>query len=445
MSKRRKEGDGAPSEELKIRTAPVDDDGRFGRMALIFPDGKRFSLEHATVIGSGEGVDVHLDDPCVSRRHCVIEPTEERVTVRDLASTNGTLLNGVRVPIAELRPGLVLTLGTTRLRVAMDTKVDAEIVGESAPMQRMRAEITRYAVVPMPVLVLGETGTGKELVARALHDQSGRRGAFVPVNCGSLPKDLIESEMFGHERGAFTGAETRRKGFFQEADGGTLFLDEIGELPETLQTRLLRVLESGVVRPVGSTREHFVNVRVVAATHVDLERAVAQGRFRSDLYYRLNAASIHTPSLRSRRSDIPLLVERILQDEAALGHRCRLSGESMGALMEHSWPGNVRELKNVLRRAAAVGSSVLQPEDLRIGDLALSVDDDVVTICGQTYVQIEKEILSRTVRRCDGNQRAASAELDMPRSTLNDKLRRYRIDAKEMLKSKRKKGDKDER
>ncbi len=444
MAKRRRDGDDAPREELKVRTAPVDDDGRFGRMALIFPDGKRVPLERATVIGSGDGVDVRLDDPCVSRRHCVIEPTDERVLVRDLASTNGTLLNGVRVPVAELRPGLVLTLGTTRLRIAMDTKIDAEIVGESAPMQRMRAEIARLAVVPLPVLVLGETGTGKELVARALHDQSGRRGPFVPVNCGSLPKELIESEMFGHERGAFTGAETRRKGFFQEADGGTLFLDEIGELPEALQTRLLRVLENGVVRPVGSTREFVVNVRVVAATHVDLERAVTLGRFRSDLYYRLNASSVRTPPLRSRRPDIPLLVERILADEAALGHRCRISGEAMGILMDHAWPGTVRELKNVLRRAVALGSSVIQPADLRIGDAMLGGDDDVVPICGQTYVQIEKEILSRTLRRCDGNQRATSLMLDIPRSTLNDKLRRYNIEPKELVKARpraRKKDD----
>jgi two-component system response regulator HydG len=441
MARRRRTDDGqdAPQMELKIRTAPVDDDGRFGRMALIFPDGRRVPLEHPMVLGTGDEVDLHIDDPCVSRRHCVIEPTAERVLVRDLASTNGTLLNGVRVPTAELRPGLVLTLGTTRLRVAMDTKVDAEIVGESAPMQRLRGEIARLAVVPMPVLVLGETGTGKELVARALHDQSGRRGHFVPVNCGSLPKELIESEMFGHERGAFTGAETRRKGFFQEADAGTLFLDEIGELPETLQTRLLRALESGVVRPVGATREHAVNVRVVAATHVNLERAVELGRFRRDLYYRLNAASVRTPPLRSRRSDIPLLAERILQDEAALGHRCRLSGDAMGALMEHAWPGNVRELKNVLRRATAMGNSVLGVDDLRLGDAVLTGDDDSVTINGQTYEQIEKEVLSRTVRRCHGNQRAASAELAMPRSTLNDKLRRYGIEPRDQLGAKDKK------
>ena len=441
MAKRRKQGDDAPREELKGRTAPVDDDGRFGRLALILPDGKRIPLERATVIGSGDGVDVRLDDPCVSRRHCVIEPTEERVIVRDLASTNGTLLNGIRVPAAELRPGLVLTLGATRVRIAMDTKTDAEIVGESGPMQRMRAEVARLAIVPLPVLVLGETGTGKELVARALHDQSGRRGPFVPVNCGSLPKELIESELFGHERGAFTGAETRRKGFFQEADCGTLFLDEIGELPLALQTRLLRVLETGAIRPVGAVREIAVNVRVVAATHVDLERAVALGRFRHDLYFRLNASSVHTPPLRSRRADIPLLVERILADEAALGHRCRISGEALGLLMEHSWPGNVRELKNVLRRAVALGAHAIQPADLRLGEYARAPDDDVVTICGQTYEQIEREILSRTVRRCDGNQRAAAGELDIPRSTLNDKLRRYKIEPKHLRARSRKPDD----
>ncbi|HEY2744149.1 MAG TPA: sigma 54-interacting transcriptional regulator [Polyangia bacterium] len=435
MARRRKhDGSGAPAEEQhKGRTAPIDDEGSFGRMALIFPDGKRLPLERATVIGTDEGVDARLDDPCVSRRHCVIEPSEERVIVRDLASTNGTLVNGIRVPTAELRPGLVLTLGNTRLRVAMDSKVDAEIVGESAPMQRMRVELARLAVVPMPVLVRGETGTGKELVARALHDQSGRRGAFIAVNCGSLPRELIESELFGHERGAFTGAETRRIGFFQAADGGTLFLDEIGELPEALQTRLLRVLESGVVRPVGANRETTVNVRVVAATHVDLERAVRTGAFRADLYFRLAAAKIETPTLRSRRSDIPLLVERVLKDEAALGHRCRLSADAMGELMEHSWPGNVRELKNVLRRAAALGNGVIEPDDLRLGESWLGGGgDDIVAIAGQTFEQLEKEILSRAVRRCDGNQRAAAGELDIPRSTLNDKLRRYRIDPKEM-------------
>ena len=419
----------APKKELRVRTAPVDDDGSFGRLALILPDGRRLPIAQPVVIGTAAEADLRLEDPWVSRRHCVIEPRETGVLVRDLASTNGTLVNGVRVPHAELRPGVIITVGETRLRVALDQKVDAAIVGDSAVMQQLRGEIARLAGLPLPVLILGETGTGKELVAQALHDQSGRRGNFVPVNCGSVPRELVESELFGHERGAFTGADARRAGLFQEADGGTLFLDEIGELPEQLQPRLLRALESGVIRPVGSSRELRVHVRVVAATHVNLERAVAAGRFRRDLLYRLNAAVITTPPLRARRADIPLLVERILREEAAHGLRCRVSEAAMAALLQHSWPGNVRELKNVLRRAAALGGAVLEPHDLTFGAAALEDDDGVVQIAGQTMEEIEREVLTRTVRRCGGNQRAASLELDMARSTLNDKLKRYGIDA----------------
>jgi two-component system response regulator HydG len=423
------DADFAPRVEQRGPTRPVDDDGRFGRLVLLTPDGQRRSVAREIAIGSAPENDISLpNDPCVSRKHCVIAPSEGRVVVRDLLSTNGTWVNGVRVPHAELRPGTVLTVGGTRLRVVLDERTEAAIVGESAAMQRLRVDIGKLATVPLPVLIHGETGTGKELVAKALHDQSGRRGQFVPVNCGSIPKELIESELFGHERGAFTGANARRNGLFQEADGGTLFLDEIGELPEALQTRLLRALESGVVRPVGATREAMVNVRVVAATHVDLERAVADGRFRRDLYYRLAAAVITTPPLRARRSDVPLLAERILQEEAAMGVRCELSAEAMAALMEYPWPGNVRELKNVLRRAAALGGAMLEAHDFNFGTMLATVDEDAVQIQGQTFEQIERQVLERTVRRCGGNQRAASEELRIPRSTLNDKLRRYGIE-----------------
>jgi DNA-binding NtrC family response regulator len=425
------DADFAPrGEQRSSATRPVDDDGRFGRLVLVTPDGQRRSVLREIAIGSAPDNDLCLaNDPCVSRRHCVIAPVEGRFVVRDLVSTNGTWVNGVRVPHAELRPGTTLTVGGTRLRVVLDERTDAAIVGESGAMQRLRVDIGKLSSVPLPVLVFGETGTGKELVAKALHEQSGRRGQFVPVNCGSIPKDLIESELFGHERGAFTGAGTRKNGLFQEADRGTLFLDEIGELPEQLQTRLLRALENGVVRPVGATREAMVNVRVVAATHVDLERAVADGRFRRDLYYRLAAAVITTPTLRARRSDIPLLAERILAEEAAMGVRCQLSADAMASLMEYPWPGNVRELKNVLRRAAALGGATLEPHDFTFGSaLAATDEEDAVQIQGQTFEQIERQVLERTVRRCGGNQRAASEELRIPRSTLNDKLRRYGIE-----------------
>lgn len=418
----------APQQELRSRTAPLADEGGFGRLVLLLPNGSRLPIVKSVVVGSAAGVDLQLDDPWVSRRHCVIEPREIGVVVRDLTSTNGTLVNGVRVSHAELRPGLVITIGSTRLRVVADAPPDASIVGESEPMRRLRAEIGRLAAAPLPVLILGETGTGKELVAQALHDQSGRRGHFVPVNCGSVPRELVESELFGHERGAFTGATTRRTGLFAEADEGTLFLDEIGELPTELQPRLLRVLENGLIRPVGAARERRVLVRVVAATHVNLERAVAAGRFRRDLLYRLNAAVIRTPPLRARRTDIPLLAARILHEEAAQGSPCQLSDAALDVLWRHAWPGNVRELKNVLRRAVALGGAVLEPHDFELDTpLSPDEDDDVLQIAGQTMEAIEREVLTRTVRRCGGNQRAASLELDMARSTLNDKLKRYGI------------------
>ena len=312
----------------------------------------------------------------------------------------------------SIRPGHVLTLGNTRLRVAIDAKVDAEIVGESAAMQQMRREIARLAAVPMPVLILGETGTGKELVARALHDQSGRRGEFVAVNCGSLPKELIESELFGHERGAFTGADARRIGLFQAADGGTLFLDEIGELPEALQTRLLRVLESGVVRPVGATKETTVNVRVVAATHVDLERAARMGEFRmrsllspgggEDRYAAAAHAAVgHSAARRPRpaggggaRASLP-----------AVGG---CDGRAHGA----SLAGQRARAEERAQRAAALGNAILEPEDLALGELVARRRRRVRGHRRADAARsIEKEILQRAVRRSDGNQRAASVEL----------------------------------
>jgi DNA-binding NtrC family response regulator len=419
----------APRELLAVgeSTAPMNDDGRFGKLMLILANGRHVSLRHAVTLGTALDNDVQLQDDHASRRHCVIEPIEGRIVVRDLASTNGTHVNGVRVSHAELRPGTLLTLGSTRLRVALDDASEVTILGDSPAIERLRQEVTRLAGAPLPVLIQGETGTGKELVARALHDQSGRRGQFVPVNCGSIPRDLIESELFGHERGAFTGANSRRRGLFQEADAGTLFLDEIGELPELLQTRLLRALETGVVRPVGGARDVHVHVRVVAATHVDLEGAVDNGRFRRDLYYRLEGARLITPPLRARPEDIPLLAQRILDEQLALGFRCRLSAAALRALQAHSWPGNVRELKNVLRRAAALGGAVLEPHDMALDVTRRPADAERVEIGGRTYQEIERDVLVRTLRRFQGNQRAAAAELNLARSSLNDKLRRYGV------------------
>ncbi len=401
-----------------------------GRLALKLPDGGELRLDHRVTVGQSRSNEVVLGDAAVSRRHCVIELGARGALVRDLESTNGTFVNGLRISTAELEPGAQIQLGSTRLRVAAAGVDEAPIVGTSEPMRRLRERVGRMAPSGLPVLIAGETGTGKELVALALHRESGRRGAFVPLNCGSIPRELVESELFGHERGAFTGATVKRPGVFQEADGGTLFLDEIGELPLSLQPRLLRALESGVVRPVGCNREVAVDVRVVAATHVDLQQAVREGRFREDLYYRLAVGVLRTPPLRARASDVELLTKHILSE---LPGRCSLTAKAQSLLAEHAWPGNVRELKNVLRRAAAIGGPRIDHHDLeldlrpRSGAPVDGDDAEAVRVDGRSYLEIEREVLERTIRRFHGNKRAAADALKIPKSTLCDKARRFGI------------------
>jgi DNA-binding NtrC family response regulator len=347
------------------------------------------------------------------------------VRVRDLESTNGTWVNGLRVTTAELTPGAVLTLGRTQLRVAVADDRTPTLVGDSEPMKKLRDLIATYAPTELAVLIIGETGTGKELVARAVHERSGRKGAFIALNCGSIPKDLVESELFGHLAGAFTGASSLCRGVFAEADDGTLFLDEIGELPLSLQTRLLRVLEVGTIKPVGADKEVKVNVRVVAATHVDLGAAAGRGHFRSDLYYRLAAALLETPPLRARPSDMRALAERFL-DADAPGYR--LTDAAIERLQLHSWPGNVRELKNVLSRAVALHGPVIDAQHLVIESARPADAHEVVPIGGRPYTEIERDVLERAIRRFGGNKRAAAESLRIPKSTLCDKARRYGID-----------------
>ncbi len=241
-----------------------------------------------------------------------------------------------------------------------------ELVGESLVMRELFAVLQLVSASDVTVLVTGETGTGKELVARAIHDASHRRGKpFVAVDCGALPEALLESELFGHVRGAFTGAVGDRKGAFPRADGGTLFLDELGAVSPAVQARLLRALEAKTVRPVGADVERAVDVRVVAATPVDLGARVAEGHFRSDLFYRLSVVALELPPLRSRREDLPLLVEELLRRR---GFACgELRGPNLDRLQAHAWPGNVRELRNVIERALALSVGAKDFGTLRLG------------------------------------------------------------------------------
>jgi DNA-binding NtrC family response regulator len=388
-------------------------------------------VDRSLSIGQDDTNDVVIDDACVSRRHCRIEVMGERVMVRDLQSTNGTFLNGVRIATAELRRGARLSVGGVRIAVGV-AEAESPLLGDSRVMRQLRDDIVRFAPTDMSVLINGETGTGKELVARALHELSGRRGHFVPLNCGSIPEGLAESELFGHERGAFTGAAGRRQGVFEAADGGTLFLDEVGELPIELQPRLLRVLECGVVRPVGASREMSVDVRVVAATHVDLQAAVEYGKFRRDLYFRLAGAVLATPPVRARAEDVAVIAERYLRELSSQLGPSRLSEAALEALREHRWPGNVRELKNVLKRAALLGGSVIEPEHLALeGGVARPDLFEVVRVDGRSYLEIEREVLARTLKKYAGNQAQAAMALQIPKSTMCDKVRRYAIDLEE--------------
>lgn len=309
-----------------------------------------------------------------------------------------------------------------------------EMIGQSDPMRDVFRTIEKVAGYTTTVLIQGESGTGKELVARAVHDGSPRKDApFVAVNCGAIPEALLESELFGHKRGAFTDAHADKKGLFQAADGGTLFLDELGELPLALQVKLLRVLQEGTIRPVGATRDQSVDVRVVAATVRDLAARIEEGAFREDLYYRLNVLQIVVPPLRDRPADIPLLLEHFIdRTNARLG--TVISGvdpDARKVLMAYSWPGNVRELENVVERAVVLAdANVLTSTDLppRLSD---PVDPSKIVLSA-TNLSIkkmqrfmEKTLIARALEKTEGNRTAASKLLEISHRALLYKIKDY--------------------
>jgi two-component system, NtrC family, response regulator GlrR len=315
-------------------------------------------------IGSHGRNDVVLTEPTVSRYHCELHASSQGVWVTDLESRNGTLVEGVRVKEAMVKHGDVLCLGRARLRFEQLTERESlelsprasfgPLVGSSLAMRTVFATLERTSKTDATVLLEGETGTGKGAIAEAIHAASPRHdGAFVVVDCGALAPSLLESELFGHERGAFTGADSRRIGAFEEASGGTIFLDEIGEFPPEMQPKLLRVLENRTVRRLGQNVYHPVDVRVIAATHRDLRSLVNEGRFRADLYYRLAVVRIRVPSLRERLTDLPELVAGLLRGLGSDATQlARLTKPDVIHRLESSaWPGNVRELRNYLERS----------------------------------------------------------------------------------------------
>jgi DNA-binding NtrC family response regulator len=335
--------------------------------------------------------------------------------------TRGLYVGAATLFRAELVPDTRLTLGETVLHLALDADDDGAVdepplrglVGGSAPMRRLAAKVRRMAPLALPALVRGESGAGKELVARALHDESPRaRGPFVALNAAAITRELAESELFGHERGAFTGAQRERRGAFREAHGGTLFLDEIGALPAEIQPKLLRAVEEGAVRPVGAEKLHRVDVRLVVATCEPLEDMVATRRFRQDLYERLAACVVTVPALRERPSDVPLLAAHLLQGAGLSA--CTPTARALALLGELPMPGNVRELRNVLVQAALKSGGPIDVEH-------------VLAVLAERRAPLRRRVdphaAVRLLEETGGNVSAAARAASLPRSTLRSMLR----------------------
>jgi DNA-binding NtrC family response regulator len=344
----------------------------------------------------------------------------------------------------ELRPVVESALQTLEDRRSAEQPVAelptldgrVKIIGVSRVLQDVFKMVGRVARSDAPVLVSGESGTGKELVAKAIHEYSPRRQKeLITINCGAIPENLLESELFGHEKGSFTGAIAKREGRFEQADGGTLFLDEIGDMPLTIQVKLLRVLQDGTFSRVGSNDTIKTDVRVVAATHKDLVAEVAAGKFREDLYYRLNVIELRIPPLRDRREDIPLLAEYFLQRITRKNGmaRIRLTGEAVTALQQHNWPGNVRELENTIARACALASStILLPADIPLaaapGALRNGAGDAIDRLLNSAPAGIKvidwlsREVAGRVLDRANGNMKEASVTLGVSAAELRKLL-----------------------
>jgi DNA-binding NtrC family response regulator len=302
------------------------------------------------------------------------------------------------------------------------------LIGESPPMRTVYDQIGRVAPTDTPVMILGETGTGKELVAEAIHRASGRVGQFVAVNCGSLSRDLAGSELFGHEKGSFTGAVRRHPGFFKRSDSGTLFLDELAEMPLDLQPHFLRVLETGVVLPVGAEKETHVDARIVAATNTEPKKAIADKTLREDLYYRLNVFPISLPPLRERVGDIPLLVEHFVESSRTAGTAKRtFSDRSLARMQAYHWPGNVRELQHVVQRASIMSDP--SAPDLALPDRFESPFGEPTAReglqIGRSIRDMERELIMRTLEHMNGDKKAAAEILGISLNTLYNRLNAY--------------------
>src|SRR3954469_9192621 len=419
-----------------------------GRFLIVKgPDrGDTVPVDHRPVtFGSASDSDVVLTDPTVSRRHLVAKLGERGVLVRDLGSTNGSFVQGARFKELELGFGAEIRIGKTVLKYLPEEEmVDlppaeeqafGKLLGWDPEIRKMFRVLGDVAPSDATVLIEGETGTGKELIAEQIHAHSARaRGPFVVFDCGAVPRELIESALFGHLRGSFTGAVTDRRGAFTEADGGTLFLDEIGELALEMQPALLRAIDRRMIRPLGAPAYQKLDVRIIAATNRSLRGEVAARRFREDLYYRLAVVRVSVPPLRQRPEDIVLLAEHFLRQYAG-NRRARLTPASLARMQRYGWPGNVRELRNVMERACLVGRGDLidvgdlqddevDESTLAVGISAPALDLPYKAAKARLLEGFERDYFKALVDRHGGNVSAAARDAKIDRKHLRDLLRK---------------------
>jgi DNA-binding NtrC family response regulator len=392
-------------------------------------------------VGSHESNDFVIHDPTASRFHCEIRVDERgRARIRDLDSRNGTQVDGVAIVEGFLRGGSLIRTGNTVLRFQFGAEQNqlpvssrssfGSLIGKSPAMRTTFALLERAAATAATVLIEGETGTGKEGAAAAIHQASDRAsGPFIVIDCSAIPESLIESELFGHEKGSFTGAGGRRVGAFEEASGGTIFLDELGELPTELQPKLLRVLEQRQVRRIGSNVGVPIDVRVIAATNRDLRAEVNAGRFRSDLYYRLAVVKVLLPSLRSRPEDIPVLAERILKSLGAeMQTEALLTPSFVASLCRFAWPGNVRELRNYLERCLVFQEAVpIGEPPASEAPLGIDVAVPYVEARRRLLNRFEREYTIELLKAHDGKVAAAANAAEVDRVYIYRLMKRHGI------------------
>ncbi len=412
-------------------------------LILINSNNLRLEVEDLLSLGRdsrfpGSGADVAVSD-----RHCRIEKKPEGYLLKDLRSETGTFLNGVKINEAWLQDGDEIRLGPELAVFSVEDSearcFDKSLQSKNEVWQTQLSRLPSVAKSNYPVLLLGPSGTGKEVLAHKLHEYSARgSGPFVSVNCSALTETLVESELFGHVKGSFTGAINDRKGAFESARGGTLFLDEIGDLTYGLQAKLLRALENNEIRPVGSDRNIQTDVRIVAATHQNLYQQIMEGAFRRDLYFRLNVVSVTPPMLADRMEDFDDLIYLFAKQM-----RVRFSFNAIQKLKKYKWPGNIRELKNTVARASAFFPKMLV-EEHHIDEIVDGIGPGTTLIQGVSVQnsptselpvikEIEKQMIIKRLIANHGNQRRTALDLGMPKSTLHDRIRVYQIDPRILL------------